>query len=94
MYKWGLTEGLPTEEVAEIIINGCNDTNKVATTTVPTAVKKNSFFLLKILPPNNTEDIKCDDPGRWNVTGSKGEKYKMKEDRSFKEISNQDNMFH
>jgi hypothetical protein len=44
VYKFGLTKGIPTDKVADILINGCSDPSKIAT-LVPMAVEKNVVFI-------------------------------------------------
>ena len=64
VYKMGLTKGVSTDKVAEILINGCSDPSKIAT-LVPTAVEKNVVLIVKTTALGHLDDIKCDDLGSW-----------------------------
>ena len=59
VYKYGLTKGVPTDKVAEILINGCSGTGKIAT-LVPTSVEKNMVFIVKTTALGHSDDITCD----------------------------------
>ena len=74
MYKFGLTKGILTDKVADILINGCSDPSKIAT-LVPTAVEKNVVFIVK----TTALGVKCDDLGSWVITGTKKTAYEKKE---------------
>ncbi|CAB4029271.1 Hypothetical predicted protein [Paramuricea clavata] len=78
VYKCGLTKGISTDKVADIIINGCKESSRVAS-SVPTAIEKNVVFVVKTDALGDREDIKCDDLGGWTVTGSKKFLYEKKQ---------------
>ncbi len=88
VYKFGLTKGIPTDKVADILINGCSDPSKIAT-LVPTAVEKNVVFIVKTTALGHLEDVKCDDLGSWVITGTKKTAYEKKE-RKVQKIDSQE----
>ncbi len=83
VYTWGLTKGMSTDKVAEILINGSVNRDQVAT-QVPTSVENNTVFIVDTAKLADKEHIKCDDLGAWTCTGSKKFIYSVDETGSFK----------
>ncbi|CAB3977441.1 Hypothetical predicted protein [Paramuricea clavata] len=70
VFRWGLTKGVSTDEIAGILLRGNVDQAKVAT-KVPTNVSKNTSFIVDTTKLRNDQDVKCDDLGAWHYTGTK-----------------------
>ena len=79
VYRWGLTNGLATDDVAAILLKEQIHLTKIAT-RVPTCVSKNTAFIVDSTKLSNGEDIRCDDMGAWTYTGSKAFSYYIDED--------------
>ncbi len=78
VYQWGLTKGMATDHVAVTLIKENIERSKIAT-KVPSNVSKNTAFVVDTTKLRHEEDIKCDDMGAWECTGSKKLHYVMGE---------------
>ena len=79
VYRWGLTNGLATDDVAAILLKEQIHLTQIAP-RVPTCISKNTAFVLDSTKLRNSEDIRCDDMGTWTYTGSKMFPYYTDED--------------
>ena len=79
VYRWGLLNGLATDDVAAILLKEQIHLTKIAT-RVPTCISKNTAFVVDSTKLLNGEDIRCDDMGSWIYTGSKTFSYYLDED--------------
>ena len=79
VYRWGLTNGLATDDVAGILLKKQIHLTQIAT-RVPTCISKNTAFVVDSTKLHNSEDIRCDDMGAWTYTGSKTFSYHIDED--------------
>lgn len=70
VYKWGLSRGMSTYDIAKILIKGCQDQHRIAT-VCPRSISKNVVFLVDTSKLMDQEDIKSDDLGAWECNGSK-----------------------
>ncbi|XP_028417142.1 uncharacterized protein LOC114541416 [Dendronephthya gigantea] len=69
VYRYGLTEGMPTKVVVRQLLNIDNET-RVAT-TVPCSVQHNSAFIVDSWCLDDPWDVKSDDMGSWTNQGRK-----------------------
>ena len=79
VYRWGLLNGLATDDVAAIHLKEQIHLTKIAT-RVPTCISKNTAFVVDSTKIRSSEDIRCDDMGAWTYTGSKVFPYYIDED--------------
>ena len=86
VYCWGLEKGMYTDEVAEIIIKGRIDHSRIATRG-PTSVENNTVFAVDTSKLTDKDDVKCDDLGAWDYTGSKSIFYRMDEDGKLTKVN-------
>ena len=69
VYKWGLTKGISTDEAANVILRPCVDRTLIAT-SIPRNVSKNTVFVVDTSKLLHAADIRSDDLGAWQCTGS------------------------
>ena len=69
VYKWGLTKGISTDEAANVILQPCVDITRIAT-AIPRNVSKNTVFVVDTSRLLHSADVRCDDLGAWQCTGS------------------------
>jgi hypothetical protein len=79
VYRWGLLNGLATDDVAAILLKEQIHLTKIAT-RVPICISKNTAFVVDSTKIRSSEDIRCDDMGAWTYTGSKAFSYYIDED--------------
>ena len=69
VYKWGITKGISTDEAVKLLLQQCTDRSYIAT-HIPTNISKNTVFVVDTSKLLDVEDVKCDDLGTWQFTGS------------------------
>ena len=79
VYRWGLKNGMCTDDVAELLVNRCIDRSRIATRG-PTSVENNTVFIVDTSKISEKDDLKCDDSGAWECKGSKKSYYYKDED--------------
>ena len=79
VYRWGLKNGMCTDDVAELLVNRCIDRSRIATRG-PTSVENNTVFIVDTSKISEKDDLKCDDLGAWECKGSKKSFYYKDED--------------
>lgn len=77
---------MSTDDVAEIIIKGCIDRSRIATRG-PTNVENNTVFVVDTSKLSDRDDLKCDDIGAWDYTGSKSIFYRMDGDGKLTKVN-------
>ncbi|KAK3739176.1 hypothetical protein QZH41_019305, partial [Actinostola sp. cb2023] len=70
VYRWGLTRGMDTLEIAKNILN-FNDSSTKAATTVPLSVSKNVAFIVNMDFIGPIENLRADDLGRRGREGQR-----------------------
>ncbi|CAB3994354.1 Hypothetical predicted protein [Paramuricea clavata] len=76
VYRWGLTKGMCTDDVAELLVNRCINHSRIATRG-PTSVENNAVFVVDRSKIPEKDDLKFDDLGAWESEGSKKLFYSM-----------------
>ena len=69
VYRYGLTEGMPTKEIVKELLNVDDDSR--AATAIPSNVQHNSAFIVDTWCLDDVWDIKSDDMGSWTNQGRK-----------------------
>ena len=64
-----MTEGISTEEAANILLQSCADRTLIST-HIPTNISKNTVFVVDTSNLLDLDDIRCDDLGAWQCMGS------------------------
>ena len=78
-----------TDDVAEIIIKGRIDRSQIATKG-PTSVEDNTVFVVDTSKLTDKDDLKSDDLGAWDNTGSKSVFYRLDEDGKLTKVNKQE----
>ena len=77
-----MTKGIFTDEAAKFLLQQCADRTYIST-HISTNISKNTVFLVDTSNLLDVADVKCDDLGAWQCTGSPKFYYSTDQDGNF-----------